>query len=208
VVSVTRDIIDDLIRDVAPEGVSPYYKLLQDAHNRNFHGIAVNSAQRKKTYILFIEGEPEGAVLADSKGELYGNKAIYLIKDGERFILYPVNPERVDKIVYSCRIYDKSHFINHYPFGIPEVGKKADGVGKAVIALKKEGVSLAGVPIRIRKDGQIVANDISDERGQASFRLLFGKYEVIIVRQKNAIAVFDFSFVPELQGRQLDLELP
>jgi hypothetical protein len=208
VVSGTREIIDDLIREIAPEGVSPFSELLQDARDENFHGIAVSSAQRKKTYILFIDGNPEGAVLADSKGELYGDKAIYLIRGGDRFILIPVNPEMVDKIVYSCRIYDKSHFTKHYSFGIPEVGKKADGVGRAVIALKKDGRSLAGIPIRIRKDGQIVANDITDEKGQASFRLLYAKYEVIIVRQKNNIHVFEFSFVPELQGRQLDLELP
>jgi hypothetical protein len=207
VVSATSDIIEDLIREVTPEGSSPYPELLQNARDRNFHGIAVNSAHGIKTYFLFINGDPEGAVLADSRGELYGNKAIYRIKGGDQFILYPVNPELVERIVYSCRIYDKSHFTNHYTFGIPEFGKKAEGVGKAVIALKKGGGILAGVPIRIRKDGHIIANDITDETGQASFRLLYGKYEIIIVTQKNNIDVFEFSFVPELQGRLLDLEL-
>jgi len=207
-VSGTADIIDDLIREVAPEGVFPYSELLQDARNKIFHGIAVSSVPKKKTYILFIGGYPEGAVLADSRGELYGNKAIYLIHGGDRFTLYPVSPGIVERIVFSCRIYDKSHFTDHYTFGIPEVGKKADGVGRAVITLKKDGELIAGVPIRIRKDGQIVANDITDERGQASFRLLFGKYEVIIVRQENNIDVFEFSFIPELQERPLDLELP
>jgi len=208
VVSFTHDIIDDLMNGVSPDGIFPYTDLLKNAHERNFHGIAVNRAQRKKTYILFINGYPEGAVVADNTGELYGDKAIYLIKGSDPFILYPVNPDRVERIVYSCRIYDKSHFTDHYSFSIPEVGKKADGVGKAVIALKKDGGGVAGVPIRIRKDGQIIAHDISDETGQASFRLLFGKYEIIIVRHHDIIDVFEFSFVPELQGRQLDLELP
>jgi len=207
-VSGTADIIDDLIREVAPEGVFPYSELIQDARGKNFHGIAVSSVPEKKTYILFIGGYPEGAVLADSRGELYGNKAIYFIHGGDRFTLYPVNPGIVERIVFSCRIYDKSHFTDHYTFGIPEVGKKADGVGRAVITLKKDGERIAGVPIRIRKDGQIVANDITDKTGQASFRLLFGKYEVIIVRQENNIDVFEFSFIPELQEHPLDLELP
>jgi hypothetical protein len=206
-VSGTADIIDDLIREVAPEGVFSYSDLLQAARNNNFHGFAVSSSPRKKTYILFISGDPEGAVLADSKGELYGNKAIYLIQGGDQFTVYPLNPEIVERIVFSCRIYDKSHFTKQYTFGIPEVGKKADGVGRAVITLKKEGVTQAGVPIRIRKDGQIVANDVTNEKGLASFRLLYGKYEVIIVRQENNIDLFEFSFVPELQGRPLDLEL-
>lgn len=206
-VSVTSDIIDDLIRDVLPEANSSYPELLQNARDKNFHGVAVHSAHGMKTYFLFIKGDPEGAVITDSKGELYGDKAIYRIKGGDQFILYPVNPKVVERIVYSCRIYDKSHFTNHYTFGIPEVGKKAEGVGKAVIALKKGGEIIAGVPIRIRKDGHIIANDITDETGQASFRLLYGKYEVIVVTQKNNIDVFEFSFVPEHQGRRLDLEL-
>jgi len=206
-VSGTADIIDDLIREVAPDDVFSYSELLQAARDKNFHGFAVSSAPRKKIYILFLGGDPEGAVLADSKGELYGNKAIYLIQGGDQFTIYTLNPEIVERIVFSCRIYDKSHFKNQYTFGIPEVGKKADGVGRAVITLKKDGVALAGIPIRIRKDGQIVANDITNEKGQASFRLLYGKYEVIIVRQENNIDLFEFSFIPELQGRQLDLEL-
>ena len=205
--TVTRDIIDDLIREVTPEGSSPYPELLQIARDKNFHGIAVNSAPGTKTYFMFINGYPEGAVLADSKGELYGNKAVYHIKGGDRFILYPLNPDVVDRIVYCCRIYDKSHITDHYTFRIPEIGKKAEGVGKAVIALKKDGGILAGVPIRIRKDGHIIANDITDETGQASFRLIYGKYEVLIVRQENSMDVYEFSFIPELQGRQIDLEL-
>ena len=67
--SFTHDIIDDLMNGVSPAGIFPYTDLLENAHERNFHGIAVNSAQRKKTYILFINGYPEGAVVADNTGE-------------------------------------------------------------------------------------------------------------------------------------------
>jgi hypothetical protein len=207
VVAGTAENIDILIREIPPEGVYPYSGLLNAARDKKFHGVAVSGVQHKKIYLLFINGEPEGAVLADSKGELYGNKAVYLTRGDDRFTLYPVNPEVIERIVFSCRIYDKSHFTTHYTLGIPELGKKAEGVGRAVIALKKDGFTLPGVPIRIRKDGQIVANDITDNKGLASFRLLYGTYEVIIVRQENNIDVFEFSFVPELQGQQLDLEL-
>jgi hypothetical protein len=206
--SGSSEIIDDLIREVTPEGGFQFSELLQDARYMNFYGIAVSSTPKKRTYILFIGGYPEGAILAESKGELYGDKAVYLIEGGDRFTLYPIDPEVVERMVFSCRIYDKSHFTKHYTFGIPEFGKKAEGVGRAVIALKKDGGKLGGVSIRIRKDGQIVANDVTDENGVASFRLLYGKYEVIIVREKNSIVIFDFLFVPELQGRQLDLEVP
>jgi hypothetical protein len=207
-VSGTAEIIETLIREVEPEGVFQYSDLLPAACDTHFNGIAISYGTRKKIYILFLEGNPEGAVLADSKGELYGDKAIYLIERSDRFTLCRLNPDLIERVILSCRIYDKSHFTCQHSFVPAEFGKKYEGVGRAIIALKKDGVSLPGFPIRIRKDGQIVANDISDINGLVSFRLLYGKYEVLIVRSENNIDVFEFSFIPELQGRQLELEIP
>jgi hypothetical protein len=199
--------IDAMIREIPHVGVYPYPDLLRVAREIKFHGVALSVLHDKKIYLLFIGGEPEGAVLADSKGELYGNKAIYLIRGDDRFTLYPLNHEVIERIVFSCRIYDKSHFTKNYTLGIPELGKKAEGIGRLIIAVKKDGQIMAGLPIRIRKDGQIVANDITNAGGIASFRLRFGKYEVLIERQENNIDVYEFSFVPELQEHPLDLEI-
>lgn len=206
--SGTAEIIETLIQEATPEGVFPYSDLFKAAHDAHCDGVAISSGSRKKNYILFLDGNPEGAVLADSKGELYGDKAIYLMEQRDQFTLYRLKPTLVERIIFTCRIYDKSHFTSQHSLAIAELGKKTERVGKAVIALKKEGVALPGFPIRIRKEGQIVASDITDADGLVSFRLLYGTYEVVIVRQENNIDVFDFSFVPELQGHQLDLELP
>ena len=206
--SGTAEIIETLIREATPEGVFPYSDLFRAAHDAHCDGVAISSGSRKKNYILFLDGNPEGAVLTDSKGELYGDKAIYLMEQNDQFTLYRLKPIVVERIIFTCRIYDKSHLTCQHSLAPAEIGKKTEGVGRAVIALKKEGVALPGFPIRIRKEGQIVASDRTDADGLVSFRLLYGKYEVVIVRQENDIDVFDFSFIPELQGHQLDLELP
>jgi hypothetical protein len=200
-------IIDDIIREVPLEGIFAYSDLLRTVGEKKFHGIGMSSGRGKKIYLLFLEGEPEGALISDSTGELYGDKAIYLIKGEDQFTLYPLNPAVVERLIFGCRIYDKSHFTASYSLGLPEIGKKAEGIGRLIITVRKEGVPAAGITVKVRLNGQIVANDISDKGGEVSFRLLYAPYEVLIVRNENDIDVYEFSFVPDLQGKALDLEI-
>lgn len=203
----TADIVDDLIREAPPEGIFTYSDLLRAVREKKFHGIGVSETREKKTYILFLEGEPEGAILSDTKGELYGNKAIYLIRGEDRFTLFSLNPAMVERIVFGCRIYDKSHFTDTYSLGLPEIGKKAEGIGRLIIAVKNAGAPAPGIIVRIRKNGQIVGNDVTNQNGIVSFRLLYGLYEVLIVRTEQDIDVYEFSFASEHHERPLDLEI-
>ena len=200
-------IIDDLIREVPPQGIFPYSDLLRMVREKMFHGVGMSSNRGTKTYILFLEGEPEGALISDSTGELYGNKAIYLIRGEDHFTIYPLNPAVVERLIFGCRIYDKSHLTPSYSLGLPEIGKKAEGIGRLIIAIRKGGVPAAGITVKVRRNGQIVGNDISDQSGEVSFRLLYGPYEVLIVRNENDMDVYEFSFAPDLQEKPLDLEI-
>lgn len=200
-------IVDDLIREVPPTGIFPYSSLLQTAREKKFHGVAMSSVRGKKSYLLFLDGEPEGALISDSKGEIYGDKAVFLIRGEDQFTLYPLNPAVVERIVFGCRIYDRSHFTSSYSLGLPEIGKKAEGIGRLIIAVKREGAPAAGVTVKIRRNGQIVGSDISGPGGEVSFRLLYGPYEVLIVRNENDIDVYEFSFSPDIQAKPLDLEI-
>ena len=200
-------IIDDLIRELQPEGIFAYPDLLRTAREGKLHGVGMSSSQGRKAYLLFLEGEPEGALISDSKGELYGDKAIYLIRGEDQFSLYPLNPVVVERLIFGCRIYDKSHFTPSYSLGIPEIGKKAEGIGRLIISVRKDGVPAAGITVKVRRNGQIVGNDISDRGGGVSFRLLYGSYEVLIVRNENDIDVYELSFAPDLQGKPLELEI-
>ena len=203
----TAECIEELIREVPPAGVSSYIDLLQAAREQRFDGAGVCGVPGSKAYILFIDGEPEGAILLDSKGELYGDKAVYLIRGTGKFSRYPLGRGMVERLVFGCRIHNKSHFGGQTSLEIPEFGKKAEGIGRLILAISKGGTPLRNLPLRIRKDGQVVAHDITDSKGMASFRLLFGKYEVLVVNQESSIDVFNFSFIPELQDRPLDLEI-
>jgi hypothetical protein len=203
----TSDIVDDLIREVPPEGIYTYSDLLQTVREKKFHGVGLSETKGKKTYILFLEGEPEGAIVSDSKGELFGNKAIYLIRGEDRFTLFPLNPAMVERIVFGCRIYDKSHFTRSYSLGLPEIGKKAEGIGRLIIAVKNAAGPVADIPVKIRKNGQIVGNDVTNQNGIVSFRLLYGLYEVLIVRTEQDIDVYEFSFASEHHEKPLDLEI-
>jgi hypothetical protein len=203
----TADIVDSLIREAPPEGIFTYSDLLQTVREKKFHGVGLSDTNGKKTYILFLEGEPEGAILADSKGELFGDKAIYLIGGEDRFTLFPLNPAMVERIVFGCRIYDKSHFTSNYSLKLPEIGKKAEGIGRLIIAVKNAGGPAAGISLNIRKNGQIVGSDVTNQQGLVSFRLLYGLYEVLIVHNEHEIDVYDFSFTPEHHEQPLDLEI-
>lgn len=200
-------IVDDLIREVPPQGIFAFTNLFQTAREKKFHGVAMSSARDRKTYLLFLEGEPEGALISDSKGEIYGDKAVYLIRGEDQFTLYPLNPVVVERVIFGCRIYDKSHFTTSYSLGLPEIGKKAEGIGRLMIVVKRDGVPAAGVTVKIRRNGQIVGNDISSQGGEVSFRLLYGNYEVLIVRNENDIDVYEFSFSPDIHEKPLDLEI-
>lgn len=200
-------IVDDLIREVPPQGIFAYGNLLETAREKKFHGVAMSSVRGKKSYLLFLDGEPEGALISDSKGEIYGDKAVYLIRGEDQFTLYPLNPAVVERIIFGCRIYDKSHFTPSYSLGLPEIGKKAEGIGRLIIVVRREGVPAAGVTVKIRRNGQITGSDISGPGGEVSFRLLYGTYEVLIVRNENDIDVYEFSFSPDIHEKPLDLEI-
>jgi hypothetical protein len=200
-------IVDDLIRDIPPQGTYSYSGLLQTAREEKLHGAGVSSGRGRKTYLLFLEGEPEGALFSDHKGEIYGNKAVYLINREDQFTFYAMDPAVVERIVFSCRIYDKSHFTSSYKLSLPEIGKKTEGIGRLIIVVKHGGIPIPDVAVKIRRNGQIVGNDRTGHGGEVSFRLLHGPYEVLIVRDENNIDVYEFSFSQELQDKPLDLEI-
>jgi hypothetical protein len=203
----TAGIIDDLVREVAPEGIYSYPDLIKTVLEKKIHGVGISGGRDGTTYILFIEGEPEGAIIADRKGELYGNKAVYLIKEKSRFTLYQLSPEVIERLVFGCRIYNKSHFKGGYSLGLPEIGKKTEGIGRFIVNIRKDGYPAPGLPITIRRGGQIVASDITDRQGMASFRLMYGTYDLLVTREENNIDVYEFSFHQDLHEKPQELDI-
>ncbi len=203
----TAGIIDDLIRDTAPEGVYGYHDLLSTARKRKFNGVAVSGGPDETTYLIFLDGGPEGALIAGPKGELYGDKAVYLMKDTGRFTLYPISQPLAGQLILGCQIYNTSHFSGGSPAELPEIGKKAEGIGRFIINIRRGGVPASGLPVKIRRNGQIVASDITDRQGVASFRLMYGTYDLLVTREEQNIDVYEFCFDQGLHEKAQELEL-
>lgn len=203
----TDEIIDNLVRDSLPEGIYSYTGLVTYAREKKASGIAVSSDKNKKTYILFISGEPDGAVLVDSKGELFGDKAIYLLNGEESFTFYPSDPRIVDRLVLGCRIHTKSHLMRNITDSIPEFGKKTEGVGKVTIAISSRGIPKTGLRVKVRKAGSGVGTDLTNREGKVSFKLMFGRYEIVVPKGEHNVEIYEFDFTPALDRKVLPLEL-
>lgn len=204
----TSEMIDSLVGKSASEGTFTYPDLIQTAKEKKLHGVGIFESRGSRTYLLFLDGEPEGVIVTDQTGELYGNKAVYLIREDNRFAFYPLSPQVVEQLVLGCRIYNKGLLRRGgSSLGIPEIGKKAEGIGRLIITVRKNGAPAPGLPVRIRRSGQIVASDVTDRQGTASFRLLYGTYDLLVVRDENSIDVYEFSFHQGLSEKPQSLDI-
>ncbi len=203
----TSEVIDDLVGKTSSAGTYTFPDLIRTVKEKKFHGVGICESRDSKTYILFLSGEPEGAIIADTTGELYGNKAVYLIGKDNRFSLYPLSPQIVEQLVLGCRIYNKNLITRGSSLGIPEFGRKSEGIGRLIITVRKNGTPATGLPVRIRRSGQIIASDVTDRQGSASFRLLYGTYDLLVVREENSIDVYEFSFHQDLHEKPQVLDI-
>jgi hypothetical protein len=189
-----EDILDDLIRGSSPLGQFSITELMVYASQKHISGVAYASEGGKRYYILFSEGEPEGAELIDEQGSLFGNAATYHLKGTEKFTLYPLDTAVADRLILRCRVFDKSHLKKNFSFNLPQIGKKPEGIGIFSMKVTGEGKPLAGIQVTIRKGGQVLGSDMTNREGKVSFKLLHGRYECVISGKGYSIKVYDFAF--------------
>ena len=150
-------------------------------------GIAVSKDGEQAFYLAILVGEPEGAVLTDEKGELYGDSAVVHLTGREQFVLSGVESDLVTALVMGCRIFEKTHLRTRLAEDLPAIGRKAGGVGVLSLTVIHEGEPRDGYRISIRKDGQVVASDITTGGGNVRFRLLHGDYDCIVQDRRGAV---------------------
>lgn len=203
-----EEILETLLSGVLSQGPFSLKEMLVHTRQQASSGIGVTGEKKERWYILFLKGEPEGAILADSRGNLYGNKAVYLLKGTERFHFYPSDPGVVERLVLSCRIFDKKILDRKLPGDIPEmVIKTESGVGLFSMQVTKKGIPQPGQRVTIRKLGQITGSDTTNGDGKVSFKLLFGRYECIIMNPDLSTRVYEFEFSPDLLDQVVGLEI-
>ena len=107
-------------------------------------GIAVAVIERGTVYILFVSGEPQGAVEIDKTGMLIGDKAVFLLKGNEMFSFYRADREVVEQRVLTCRIFNKSHLNSNLSPNIPIIERKNEGMGSFGIRVMKDNIPQPG----------------------------------------------------------------
>lgn len=204
----SKEILEHLIADSQGVGPFPLQALLDMAKKKVLFGVAKAVLKDQNWYILFSEGEPDGAVFHDEKGTLFGNKAAYLLKGAEQFNFYPANPQVIERITQGCRVFDKNIFNRGMARDIPQM-KRIGETGAGVFAMKVEkgGRPVAGQRISIRKGGQIIANDFTSAEGKISFRLLYGRYECVVHSQDLSTKVYEFEFHAGLLNQVVTLDI-
>jgi hypothetical protein len=189
-----QDMIEKILTASPPLGTFPLPELLPFAAKGSCNGIAVTKENEKQQYLAFLSGEAEGAIFIDEKGTLFGDKAVMLITGAESFTLYEVNPELVDAVVAGCRFFEKSRLKKGNINNIPEFGRKSDGIGVYSITIQRNNIPQNGVRVSIRKEGRIVGSDITTEDGSVGFKILHGKYDVIVQDRNQQLTPFHVHF--------------
>jgi hypothetical protein len=192
-----KELIGTLLADSSRVGTFALPDLIKYAQSQRINGIAVAVTGDREFDLAFQDGEPEGAVLSDEKGTLYGDKAIMLLSGDAKFDLYSVNRDLVDRVAVGCRILEKGHLRKTGMEIIPEIGKKSEGLGVVSIAVQRNGEPQNGVRVSMRRAGQILANDVTTQNGMVSFKLLFGKYDCVVQDRTQMIHTFHIIFDPK-----------
>lgn len=189
-----QEIIGTLLAGSTRLGTFTLPELIRFAQSKNINGIAVSVSGDREFDLAILDGEPEGAIFIDEKGTLYGDKAVMLLSGNEKFELYDVKRDLVETVAMGCHILEKGHICKSSTDIIPEIGKKSDGLGVLSVAVQRNGEPQNGVRVSIRKNGQMICNDVTTQNGTVGFKLLYGTYDCIVQDRTMMISTFHIIF--------------
>jgi hypothetical protein len=189
-----QDTIDTILEESKPLGTFPLPELIRFSETDRINGIAVSKENEKQQYLAILAGEVEGAIFIDEKGTLFGDNAVMLITGVELFTLYGVNSELVTSMIAGCRIFEKAHLKKGNCYEIPEFGKKNAGLGIFTLTLQRNNEPQNGVRVSIRKDGKVVGSDVTTQDGSVGFKLMHGRYAVIVQDRNQQLTTFHVEF--------------
>jgi hypothetical protein len=200
-----QELIGTLLAGSTRLGTFTLSEMLRLTQSKSMNGIAVSRFNDREFDLAILEGEPEGAILIEEKGTLYGDKAVMLLTGTEKFDLYEVKQDLVEAVVMGCRILEKGHIRKSGMDMIPEIGRKSDGLGVLSVAVQRNGEPQNGVRVSIRKEGQMITNDITTDNGTVDFKLLYGKYDCVV--QDRAMMISTFHIIFDIAHSRITLEI-
>jgi hypothetical protein len=199
-----QELIGTILAGSTRLGTFTLSELIRFTQSKSTNGIAVAVRENREFDLAILDGEPEGAILLDEKGTLYGDKAVMLLTGTEKFELYDVKRDLVEAVVMGCRILEKGHIRKSSMDMIPEIGRKSDGLGVLSVAVQRNGEPQNGVRVTIRKEGQMITNDITTN-GSVDFKLLYGKYDCIV--QDRSMMISTFHIIFDIGHSRITLEI-
>jgi hypothetical protein len=200
-----QELIGTLLAGSTRLGTYMLPELITFAQSKNISGIAVAVSSDREFDLAILGGEPEGAILIDEKGTLYGDKAVMLLSGTEEFEFFEVKRDLVEAVAMGCHILEKGHIRKSGMDIIPEIGRKSEGLGVLSIAVQRNGEPQNGVRVSIRKDMQMICNDITTQNGTVGFKLLYGKYDCIV--QDRAMMISTFHIIFDVGHTKITLEI-
>jgi hypothetical protein len=200
-----QELIGTLLAGSTRLGTYPLPELIKFAQSKSINGIAVATGGDREFDLVLLDGEPEGAILIEEKGILYGDKAVMLLYGTENFELYEVKRDLVEAVAMGCHILEKGHICKSSMDIIPEIGRKSDGLGVLSVAVQRNGEPQNGIRVSIRKDMQMICNDITTQNGTVGFKLLYGKYDCIV--QDRAMMISTFHIIFDAGHTRITLEI-
>ncbi|MDP3396575.1 MAG: hypothetical protein Q8S57_07935 [Methanoregula sp.] len=199
------DMIDTILTKSQPSGTFPLPEMIRFAEEDRINGIAISKENEKLQYLAILNGEVEGAIFIDEKGTLYGDNAVMLITGVELFTLYGVSPELVTSMIAGCRIFEKAHLKKENRTEIPEFGKKNAGLGIFTLTLQRNNEPQNGVRVSLRKDGKVVGSDVTTQDGSVGFKLMHGRYAVIVQDRNQQLTTFHVEFLESSSHKILEM---
>lgn len=140
-------------------------------------GVAVQVSVESRLFLVFVDGEGEGAVYSDSHGELYGDRAVYEIDKDGRFLLYIIDRNTAEKIASGCRIYEKSHLTDdRTTFGLAET-TGSGGPARLTFRITHHGLPVSGARVELRGQGGAGIFGVTSPDGDISLTPGKGEYE-------------------------------
>jgi len=189
-----KEMMETLLKNFPELGTYSVPELIRYARSENLNGLGKASGDEKELYLAFIDGEPEGAIYIDPKGELYGDNAAMLVTGEEQFTLHKVDMEFVDAVVRGCRVFKKSRLRTSPGADIPEFGTKSSGIGNISLIIRQGGSPQSGIRVSLRKDGKIVGSDFTTDDGSVGFRVMHGSYECVLQDRNQMITTRRITF--------------
>lgn len=196
-------VIDEILGTSSYDRDYYFEDLLTQSQQRKTNGIAVSGEKNQKLFIVFQDGEPEGVIVHDEKGTLFGDKAAFLLQGTENFELFIVNPEITKALASRCRVFDRSHVKKRMNESLPALGGKKHSIGVLCVTILKNSHPQKGVRVSIRRGRQELMNEMTTGDGKVCFRLMNGRYDCMVIDRENEL----YPFMVDFKDRHAETEI-